>query len=281
VGASLDSVLVEHIAALRCPHCRGQLSDEQGTLRCPGGHSFDIAKQGYVTLVPPVAPGDTAAMIAARVAVQDSGLFAPLATELRRLLESHRPEAELVVDMGSGPGYYASQLATDARHCLCVDSSKYAARRAARLQPSIAAVVADTSRELPIVSACADVVVDVFAPRNAPEFHRILGPAGVLLVAVPAAGHLAGLRARVSMLDVQPGKWQRLIDTMNPHFELVERQDLHWSRAMTRVELGNLVLMGPAAFHTDARALESELEQLPEPFEIEAAIQVACFRRRG
>ncbi|HYN93942.1 MAG TPA: 23S rRNA methyltransferase, partial [Pilimelia sp.] len=58
---------------LRCPVCGGGLAAADGdqpprALRCPRGHSFDVARQGYVHLGAGRSPhaGDTAAMVAAR-----------------------------------------------------------------------------------------------------------------------------------------------------------------------------------------------------------------------
>ena len=36
---------------LVCPKCKDQLVSEEKVLKCHQGHSFDIAKQGYVNLV--------------------------------------------------------------------------------------------------------------------------------------------------------------------------------------------------------------------------------------
>lgn len=35
----------------RCPLCAQPLAEEGNCLRCAAGHSFDIARQGYVNLL--------------------------------------------------------------------------------------------------------------------------------------------------------------------------------------------------------------------------------------
>lgn len=35
---------------LICPKCKKELKKEDHCYRCPEGHSFDIARQGYVNL---------------------------------------------------------------------------------------------------------------------------------------------------------------------------------------------------------------------------------------
>jgi 23S rRNA (guanine745-N1)-methyltransferase len=56
---------------LFCPICRGALTLENKSLKCGNGHSFDIAKSGYVNLLKPgkknnAKAGDSKEMINAR-----------------------------------------------------------------------------------------------------------------------------------------------------------------------------------------------------------------------
>ena len=44
---ALDDVL----PLLRCPHCEAALSREGEAVRCEAGHSFDVARQGYLSLL--------------------------------------------------------------------------------------------------------------------------------------------------------------------------------------------------------------------------------------
>ncbi|MFI1911701.1 putative RNA methyltransferase [Nocardia sp. NPDC020380] len=74
---------------LACPECARPLNPEARTLRCPAGHTFDLAKQGYVSLLTGAATkmtGDTPAMLDARAAFQSAGHFAPLAEAITHTL---------------------------------------------------------------------------------------------------------------------------------------------------------------------------------------------------
>ncbi|WP_459961929.1 putative RNA methyltransferase [Nocardia sp. IFM 10818] len=74
---------------LSCPECGHDISVIDRTLRCPRGHSFDIAKQGYVSLLTGASTkmtGDTPAMLDARAAFQAAGHFTPIATALAHAL---------------------------------------------------------------------------------------------------------------------------------------------------------------------------------------------------
>nr|WP_229783712.1 23S rRNA methyltransferase [Pilimelia anulata] len=66
-------------------------------LRCARGHSFDVARQGYVNLTAGRAPhtGDTAAMVAARADFLAAGHYRPIAAALAAAAAAHtaRPTA--------------------------------------------------------------------------------------------------------------------------------------------------------------------------------------------
>ena len=98
---------------LRCPVCAGELTREDRVFRCPQGHSFDVARQGYVNLLTvgqkhSKSPGDTKEQVLARRAFLSGGYYAPIAEVLCRLVLPLRPKA--VVDAGCGEGYYLRGL---------------------------------------------------------------------------------------------------------------------------------------------------------------------------
>ena len=61
-----------------CPVCGGVLVREEGRYCCQKGHSFDIAREGYVNLLPAnqqhsKTPGDDKEMAAARTRFLEGG----------------------------------------------------------------------------------------------------------------------------------------------------------------------------------------------------------------
>jgi 23S rRNA (guanine745-N1)-methyltransferase len=73
-------VLSEVVRLLRCPVCGAALTRDDRVLRCGAGHSYDIAKYGYVSLLAGRAPaGDTAEMVAARAEFLAAGHYRWLA----------------------------------------------------------------------------------------------------------------------------------------------------------------------------------------------------------
>ncbi|MFE3224475.1 putative RNA methyltransferase [Nocardia sp. NPDC059228] len=92
---------------LACPQCGQPLTAPVAdpaagapparTLRCPHGHSFDLAKQGYISLLTGASTkmtGDTPAMLDARTAFQAAGHFAPIAAALAETVAAALPHRD-------------------------------------------------------------------------------------------------------------------------------------------------------------------------------------------
>jgi 23S rRNA (guanine745-N1)-methyltransferase len=259
------------VAALRCPTCREPLADEGDALRCPRRHAFDVARQGYVNLLAGRSPhtGDSAEMVADREAFLAAGHYDFVAQALARTAAREAPG--LVLDAGTGTGRYLAAVldAVPTATGLGLDVSKAALRRAARAHPRAGAACADLWRPLPLADAAADAVIDVFAPRNGPEFRRVLRPGGALLVVTPAADHLAELIDAHGLLKVDPDKAGRVAESLGAHFT-AETSTTHRRRlTLTAAEVRTLIGMTPSARHTAAA---------PEATTVTAAVDLTVWR---
>jgi len=236
-------------ALLSCPHCQGGFEVVTGSLRCPNGHSFDIARQGYANLLGEAEPAnaDTAKMLAARARVHAAGVFNPVTAVIASLAQG-RPR---VLEAGAGTGHYlAGALGDDpAAVGVAVDVSKAAAKHCVSTDPRIAAVVADVWRPLPIGDHCLDDVLAVFAPRNLPEFARVLRSDGRFIAVTPRPGHLVGLRDAYGLLDIPTGKAEQLAAGAAEFFDLVDTRLLKYRVEVDEALATDLIAMGPNAFH--------------------------------
>jgi 23S rRNA (guanine745-N1)-methyltransferase len=283
-------VLDDVVGYLRCPNCRAGLTRLDGSLRCSTGHSFDIARQGYVSLLPPGTPGgggDTAAMVRARREFLAAGHYDGIADALA---DAAAAAAALngglsdgcVVDVGAGPGYYlAAVLDRLPGHAgLALDVSRPALRVAAMAHRRIGAVACDAWRPLPVADCAANLVLNVFAPRDGAELRRVLRPDGRLLVITPAADHLAELIGPLGLLTVDERKQERLAGKLGPYFEPVGQREHRAVMSLDHAAVGALTAMGPSSWHAAPGALAARIGQLPEPAPVTLAVRLAVLRPR-
>lgn len=243
------SALAEVAPWLRCPVCARSVHLVGSALTCPGRHSFDVAKQGYVNLMgrPAPANADTADMVAARGRFLAAGHYDPITDAVTGAV----PEAARLVEVGAGTGHHLARILhrLPGAHGLAADVSVPASRRAARAHPRMAAVVADTWVGLPVADGTVDAVLCIFAPRNLSEFARVLAPRGVVVVVLPRPDHLREVREAHGLLDIGEDKQLRLEQGARGHLSLVESTDISYRVALTDAEATDLVAMGPNAFH--------------------------------
>jgi len=271
-------VLADVIDFLRCPVCAAGLVLDEPAVRCGSGHAFDVARQGYVNLLtePGAGTADTSAMVAARAEFLAGGHYDPI---LRAVGAEVPGEAGFVVDAGAGTGdYLAAALAYAPRAVgLAVDVSVPAVRRAARVARA-GAVVADVWRSLPVRDGVADVVLNVFAPRNPAEYRRVLRGNGRLLVVTPYENHLSELTTALGLITVEANKLDRLDATLAPHFRLERRADVTGRLSLSHAVARSLVAMGPSAHHVEEATVASLVARLPEPLPVTFGVHVSSYR---
>jgi 23S rRNA (guanine745-N1)-methyltransferase len=222
-------------------------------------------------------------MVADRAAFLGAGHYEPLASAVSDLATKAAGDRPVVLDAGAGTGYYLaavlSRLGSRAVG-LALDVSARALRRAARAAPGIGAVAWDTWQPFPVRPGTVSLVLNIFAPRNGPEFRRVLRPDGTLLVVTPARGHLAELATAAGLISVDEHKDERLAATLGPYFTATGRQDLLVPLRLTPAEAASLAGMGPAAHHADPAATRARLDARPHPIPVTAAFTLTTYRPR-
>lgn len=122
-----------------------------------------------------------------------------------------------MLDAGCGTGDHLARLA-DALDApvigLGLDIAKEAARQAARRWPSLAFAVSNLWTEWPVRNRAADLVLNIFAPKNFGQTARVLQPGGWLAVVYPGPHHLAELGRRFDLMRQQEHKSQRYADAV-------------------------------------------------------------------
>jgi 23S rRNA (guanine745-N1)-methyltransferase len=253
---------------LLCPvrNCRLALAREGPRLLCARGHSFDVARSGYVNLLQPQErrssqPGDTAAAVRARRRLHDRGVTAPLLDAIADLLAAS-PD-DIVLDAGCGDGFYLGSLARRTGFgAHGVDISIPAIDAAARRYPECEWIVANADRSVPYADRSFSIVLSITARMNASEFRRVLREDGRLLVALPASDDLAELRG--SGRD----RTARTVEEFAPGFTLAARRHV-----TTAADLD------PAAVHDVLLSIYRPLRSRPaEAMRVTFSLDLLLFR---
>lgn len=183
---------------LLCPICGAPLAKGEKALVCPSHHSFDIARQGYVNLLPVQQkhsqdPGDTREQVLSRRAFLDTGTYAPILEALIEAAREYGASGELL-DVGCGEGYYCAGLSRALGLPLTgVDISKEAVRAAAARYKGPNWLCA-TAAHLPVGDESVGLLTSLFALTLPEEFLRVLSPGGLYIQVVAAEDHLLGLK---------------------------------------------------------------------------------------
>jgi 23S rRNA (guanine745-N1)-methyltransferase len=202
--------------------CGLALSREERRMVCPRGHSFDIARSGYINLVQPQdrrskQPGDSAAAVGARRRLHDRGVTEPLLGGIAELARAS--PGDIVLDAGCGDGFYLGSMARQIGfQAHGVDISTPAIDAAARRYPDCEWIAANADRFVPYADRSFSLVLSITARMNAGEFRRVLRDDGRLLVAIPAPDDLIELRG------AGRDRVARTVDNFAKEFTLADRR---------------------------------------------------------
>jgi 23S rRNA (guanine745-N1)-methyltransferase len=283
-------------AALRCPFCRAEFAIAGRALRCPGRHSFDLARSGYVNFAvgrrqPRAGSGDTRAQLQRRAAVLDAGLFDFVADAIVAGANALPAPLPVVLDAGCGTGHHLARVVGGLGRPSCglgLDISRDATEMAARRFAALAFAVADVWSDWPIRDGVADLVLSLFAPKNFGEAARCLRPGGLIALAYPGPDHLVELRATLPLLDVPAGKARHYRERLQPLFEVVSHTQVRRRIEVDASLARDLVLMGPNARHLSGRDLAVPDGSLSVTLDVELILArkvqlpltAVCTRRR-
>jgi 23S rRNA (guanine745-N1)-methyltransferase len=260
--------------------CGRPLERRGQTFACDAGHSFDIARRGYVNLLQPqdrksANAGDSSESVEARSSLLAAGIGRPaldaMVEQARNLqLEPHAA----VVDLGSGSGELLGELvAATGTDGIGIDLSTAAAERAARRYPDLTWVVANADRRLPLLAASVALIVSLNARRNPAECARILRPGGALLIGAPGPDDLIELRAFVAGEARERERGDTIRAEHEPFFNLRSADVVRTTHHLDRAQL--LALL--RGTYRGARRSATGRVDTMEPMEVTIATELYCF----
>lgn len=256
-------------SSLICPFDGLSLLQESGRCFCPNSHSFDVAKQGYINLLPvqnkrSKEPGDSKQMVAARREFLDLGHYRIISETLAEIIDKNNSAGSIsCLDAGCGEGYYLHSLAellSQPLYAVGVDISKWAIQAACKRNQQITWLVASNA-SLPVESNRLDFVFCLFGFPVYEEFRRVLKPQGKLIMVDPNEQHLYSLR-QVLYPNIQPK--EKVVKQVPQGFSQLDSISITHDFTLTTAKaIEQLALMTPHWFKSSkegrGRLLQLEL----------------------
>lgn len=248
---------------LSCPLCAAPLAQTDRSVVCSRNHSFDVARQGYVNLLPVQHkksrdPGDSKSMVAARRRFLDGGTYEPVARELVNQVQNHRPVPEsgrlCILDAGCGEGYYLDYLIQallaptrqneTSLSAIGLDISKDAIQAAAKRNRALQWIVGTNIRP-PVMPESVDCLLCLFGFPSFTHFGPLLRPGGVIVMADPGPDHLIELR-RLIYSQVKRSQMMEPTKAHEAGLRLRHTQTLQYRTSdLDQVQIQNLLAMTP------------------------------------
>jgi len=254
------------IACYVCPLCTAPLQLNQKSYVCENNHRFDLAKEGYLNLLPvqfkhSAEPGDNKQMMQARREFLEAGYYEPMAKAVAMMIDAN--QLKHLLDLGCGEGYYSRKIegfCANKMKLHGVDIAKFAIAAAAKKQPNARFIVASSNR-LPYADQYFDFVLRVFAPSNDDELKRVLKASGFLLTVTPGPRHLWQLKEFI-YAEV---KEHALESELPQGFARIDSQRISYKIAPNPQQRIALLQMTPFAW----RANESVQQAIKDAAELE------------
>lgn len=268
-----------------CPvrGCQQPLQRDLRVLVCPRGHSFDVARSGYINLSQPQdkkskKAGDSPRAVMARRRLNDAGLgvgFARFLVEtVRGVVSSPEPA---ILDVGCGEGFHLSELsAAIGGEFVGVDLSTAAIELAAKRYPATAWIVANADRQLPFASGSFDLILSITARHHSSEFRRLLVDSGHLVVVIPGRDDLIELREAILGEGSERDRTGAIVATYQPHFELSSQQTFRERHRLNRPTLLDLLT---STYRGGRKSQEAKIDSLGD-LEVTMSRDILVFEPR-
>lgn len=270
---------------LRCTvrGCGEALRPDALRWACSRNHSFDRHRWGFLNLLQPQdrrskRPGDSREAAQARRRLAGLGHADAVFGAFRHAIGSRaRRDPAALLDVGCGEGAFLRSIPAASgfeRHG--VDLSAPSIELAARTAPDVFFIVANADRLLPYADASFDFVTSIDARVNAAEFERVLKPAGLILVAVPAPDDLVELRARIHGGALAKSRAPRIEEELGKSFTLIDRTTIRDRRDFEPEALRDLLTATYRGFRQSERAAAESLG----PMNVTLSHEVLAFEPR-
>lgn len=256
------------------------LNDTEKQLACPNGHSFDVARQAYINLLPVQQkrsknPGDSKEMIDARTAFLNTGVYAPIADKFNdinsELITGYKDQEICLLDAGCGEGYYLEHLLNYLERkiidqdvaFLGLDISKPAIMAAAKRSKQITWLVASNIQP-PILPGTVDIIFSMFGFPAYDPFRKLLKPGGKIILVEAGPEHLIELR-NIIYPTVNKSELSGMSPAEKSEFDLISESSLSYKTGnIPNSQIMNLLCMTPHLYRAskEGKQAVSQLESI-------------------
>jgi len=263
---------------LACPIDGKKLEQMDKQFVCESGHSFDIARQGYINLLPvqhkrSKQPGDNKAMVLARTHFLNAGIYEPVANKLSEIVSTYiiNDNDYCLLDAGCGEGYYFDFLLQRLRQqpgendlsFIGLDISKDAIVQATKRNKRTSWVVG-TNRQPPLAAGSVDIILCMFGFFCEQGFYKVLKPGGKIIVVDPGMDHLKQLR-EIIYPEIKKSKLSDASQLDEQKFSLLSSDALQFEVHISgKQQINHLLLMTPHFYRASkaGRQAAAELDKL-------------------
>jgi len=256
---------------LACPLDGVRLESYKKQLVCENGHTFDIARQGYVNLLlvqhkRSKQPGDSKAMVLARTNFLNTGIYQAIADKLTETVSALiiNDKDCCILDAGCGEGYYFDVLLNHLKKeegisnlsFIGLDISKDAIVQATKRNKQITWVVG-TNRQPPVVNESVDIILCLFGFFNAEGFYKSLKPGGKIILVDPGSEHLKELR-EIIYPEVKKSKQENVSQTGGTEFTLLSSDERRFKvKISSNEQIRQLLSMTPHFYRASKEGREN------------------------
>ncbi len=268
----------------QCPLCHLPLAFADRTYRCENNHSFDLAKEGYVNLMPvqhkrSKDPGDNKEMMQARRRFLEKDYYQPMKLTVAQLCAQYLQNTQhQLLDIGCGEGYYTDEVAAQLKQqdsnarVFGLDISKVMIRYAAKRYTNVEFTVASSHR-LPFADESLDAILRIYAPCKAEELARCLKNDGIVVTVTPAGRHLFQLREHIYQDVRLHNEEAKALEG----FALEHEQKLNYMMNLAQGDAFDLLQMTPFAWKASDEL--REMLKTAEHFDCEADFMIRIYRK--
>jgi 23S rRNA (guanine745-N1)-methyltransferase len=268
--------------ALQCTICHSEMTVmDSKSLVCENGHSFDLAKQGYVNMLQKQVSTmyDHALFDARKRIIHDYKFYDKVHQKISKIIDEALQEGGLVFDAGSGEGthLYAifNQLDQDYIHGLGLDISKDGIVMAAKNYSDQNWLVGDLT-QTPFKEHSLDIILSFLSPANYSEFKRIMKPNGLLIKIIPGSHYLKEIRKHLSDEDKEYENTDT-VNLMKNKVDVISEERVTYEREVDEKILRDILTMTPLTWHISESQIESILKNHHEIITVDLHIILAKF----